>query len=92
MLSDAYITQGDDAGAELMLQTIIDGKQKQEYVDEANAKLAQIKAKKNARINSETQPKEMKIEFKTENQDKDLFDQLLDAQKELPKVEEKKDN
>ena len=92
LLSDAYITQGDDAGAELMLQTIIDGKQKQEYVDEANAKLAQIKAKKNARINSETQPKEMKIEFKTENQDKDLFDQLFDAQKELPKVEEKKDN
>ena len=34
----------------------------------------------------------MKIEFKTENQDKDLFDQLFDAQKELPKVEEKKDN
>lgn len=34
----------------------------------------------------------MKIEFKSENQDKDLFDQLFDAQKEKSKVEEKKDN
>ena len=77
-----------------MLQTIIEAKQKQEYTDEATMKLAKIKAKKNARTLQETQPNsnDMKIEFKTENKDKDLFDQLYDAQKEKLKAEEKKDN
>ena len=94
LLADSYIEKGDDADAELMLQTIIEAKQKQEYTDEATMKLAKIKAKKNARTLQETQPNsnDMKIEFKTENKDKDLFDQLYDAQKEKLKAEEKKDN
>lgn len=45
LLADSYIAKGDDADAELMLQTVIDGKPRQEYVDEATAKLEKLKAK-----------------------------------------------
>jgi TolA-binding protein len=93
LLADAYIAKGDDADAELMLQTIIDAKQKQEYVDEANAKLAELKAKKSARTMPDNtgNTSDMKVEFKSENQDKDLFDQLYDAQQKQLNTE-KKDN
>lgn len=93
LLADAYIAKGDDADAELMLQTIIDAKQKQEYVDEANAKLAELKAKKSARTMPDNtgNTNDMKVEFKSENQDKDLFDQLYDAQQKQLNTE-KKDN
>jgi hypothetical protein len=56
LLADSYIAKGDDADAELMLQTVIDGKPRQEYVDEATNKLAKLKAKKAARIIPEQTP------------------------------------
>jgi len=80
LLADSYIAKGDDADAELMLQTVIDGKPKQEFIDEATAKLEKLKAKKSARMLQEQQNgNEMKIEFKETKSDKDLFDQLYDA-------------
>jgi len=80
LLSDSYIAKGDDTDAELMLQTVIDGKPKPEFIDEATAKLEKLKAKKSARMLLEQQnSNEMKIEFKETKSDKDLFDKLYDA-------------
>lgn len=80
LLADSYIAKGDDADAELMLQTVIDGKPRQEYIDEATTKLEKLKAKRAALMIQE-QPKgnEMKVEFKEQKGDKDLFDQLYEA-------------
>jgi len=93
LLSDAYIAKGDDVDAELMLQTIIDAKQKQEYLDEATKKLEQIKAKKNLKLNNESSnnSKDMKVEFNSGNQEKDLFDKLFEEQQNKLNSE-KKDN
>jgi tetratricopeptide (TPR) repeat protein len=83
LLADSYIAKGDDADAELMLQTVIDGKPKQIYVDEAIAKLEALKAKKAMRAIQEQAPaNDMKIEFKEQKGDKDLFDQLYEAQQD----------
>ena len=83
LLADSYIARGDDSDAELMLQTVIDGKPRQEYVDEATKKLEELKAKRAARVIQETVPSnDMKIEFKEQKGDKDLFDQLYEAQQD----------
>ena len=78
LLSDAYIAKGEDADAELMLQTVVGGKPKQEYIDEANAKLDILKAKKAKLMDEEKQRQnnEMKVEFKEQNGDKLLFEPL----------------
>jgi hypothetical protein len=66
LLADSYIAKGEDADAELMLQTVIDGKPRQEYIDEASSKLEKLKAKRAARIITEQSPtnNDMKVEFK----------------------------
>jgi hypothetical protein len=94
-MADCYVAKGADADAELMLQTIIDAKQ--EYVEEATQKLKEIKERKNALLNAEKNNEDLKVEFKSENKDADLFDQLFDAHQEKlkteePKIEIKKDN
>ncbi len=78
LLSDAYMGRGDEADAEMMLQTVIDGKPKQEYIDEANAKLEKIKTLKAMRAAAQPASPDMKIEFKEQKGDKDLFDQLYE--------------
>lgn len=82
LIGDSYIAKGDDKDAEVILQTIIDGKPKQEYIDEANKRLEQIKQRQNARLNVE-QPvtPEMKVEFKTNQGDTKLFEQKNDSLK-----------
>jgi TolA-binding protein len=84
LLSDSYIVNGDDANAEMMLQTVIDGKPKQEYLDEATAKLEKLKAKKAMRTSQETTntSSDMKVDFKEAKGDKDLFDKLFDARQD----------
>lgn len=83
LLADSYIAQGNDSDAELMLQTVLDGKPKQEYIDEANAKLQSIKTKREAtQLQNQAPNNNLKIEFKTSDSDKDLFDQLYEAQQE----------
>ena len=80
LLADSYIAKGEDSDAELMLQTVIDGKPRQEYIDEATKKLEELKAKRAARTIQETAPSnDMKVEFKESKGDKDLFDQLYEA-------------
>ncbi len=73
LLADAYIAKGDEADAKVILETIIDGKPKQEYIEEANKRLDELKAKQEAKANSHhTQSNEMKLE---DNQkETDLFD------------------
>ena len=84
LLSDSYIARGDDTDAELMLQTVIDGKPKQEYIDEATAKLEKLKAKKAMRTSeaATNTTSDMKVDFKEAKGDKDLFDKLFDARQD----------
>lgn len=91
LLADSYLAKGEESDAELMLQTVIDGKPKQEYVDEATAKLEKIKAAKALRNAAPTAPSNtMKVEFKEQKGDKDLFDQLYDAKQDSLKQQIKK--
>lgn len=79
LLADSYIAKGDDSSAELMLKTVIEGKPRQEYIDEATKKLEGLKTKRAARVIQEQSPSnDMKIEFKESKGDKDLFDQLYE--------------
>lgn len=88
LLSDAYMAKGDDADAELMLQTILDSKPKQEYIDEVNARLETINKKKSEALMQQNQDQEMKVQFKSNASDKDLFDQMYDQQQEQLKKEQ----
>jgi tetratricopeptide (TPR) repeat protein len=79
LLADAYIAMKNDAYAQVILETIIGGKVKQEYVDEANKRLAILKA----RQVKEAEPApgnnlpplggEMKVEFNQTKKDSALF-------------------
>lgn len=78
LLADAYIAKGEEADAQVILETVIDGKPKQEYIDEAKKKLEELKAKQNSRTKQETgtQNNEMKVEFNQSKKDEDLFDKM----------------
>jgi len=80
LLADAYIAKGDEVNGKFILQTIIDGKPKQEFIDEAQKRLNDLKTKQESRTiaNPETQNKDMKVEFNQTKKDGDLFDKLLD--------------
>lgn len=79
LLADAYLDMNDYAYAQVILETVIGGKVKQEYVDEANKRLAVIKARQipeapPAPVNGAVpQGKEMKIEFNQTKKDSALF-------------------
>jgi len=66
LLADTYIAKGDDADAQVILETIIDGKPKQIYLDEAQAKLDALKAKQAQKEEAAKQKssEEMIIDFK----------------------------
>lgn len=89
LLADAYMAMDDEAQAEIILQTVIEGKIKQEYVDEAKKKLEALKAKQGARTNSQADPanKDMKVNFNQSKNDEDLFDKMYneyEKQKSAP--------
>src|SRR5690606_32983907 len=62
LLADAYLANNDDANAEVILQTIIENKPKQEFIDEAQKRLDELQAKRNATSNSQ-QSQDMKVQF-----------------------------
>ncbi len=65
LLADMYIAKGDKADATVILETIIDSKPKQEYLDEAIAKLNTLKAEEAKKNEEESKPsEELNIEFK----------------------------
>ncbi len=85
LLADAYMAKGDDPDAQVILETIIDGKPKQIYLDEANAKLKILKdkqAEKEKAVVPEGESKDMKIEFKETNNDANLFKEIDPSKKQ----------
>ncbi len=83
LIADAYLAEENESSAQVILQVLMDSKPKKEYLDEANEKLASIKAKQQLRsmpsVEGNNNTSNMKIEFK-ENSKKegDLFDKLYD--------------
>lgn len=90
LLADAYIAKGELSDAELMLKTVIDGKTKAEYIEEAVKKQDQIKAIRSQGNTGAAPSNSMKVEFKSQGSDKDLFDQLYDARQDSLKQQPKK--
>jgi len=82
LLADAYLAKGDDADAQVILETIIESKPKMEYLNEAQKKLDELKAKQEAaRKEAERQQnKEMKVDFK--GGEEDLFDKMYNEYQE----------
>jgi tetratricopeptide (TPR) repeat protein len=76
LLADAYIAKNDEADAEVILQTIIDGKLKPEYVEEATKRLDALKEKQHNRSMqpNKEQSNDMKIEFEHPKKEDNLFD------------------
>lgn len=76
LLADAYIAKGDDADAQVILETILDSKPKQEFADEASKKLAELAAKQ-ARAAEAAQPLQdpMEVEFDQTKKDSRLFNE-----------------
>ncbi|MCE3260312.1 MAG: hypothetical protein K0S12_1953, partial [Bacteroidetes bacterium] len=78
LLADAYIAKGDEADAQVILETIIDSKPTQEYLDAATKKLQELKAKQAQRSTGTADPQktDMKVEFNQSKKDEDLFDKM----------------
>ena len=76
LIADCYIAKGELDDAEVILGTIMDGKPKQEYMDEIKKRMDEVDEKKKARAAAQAiaQP-DMKIEFNTTEGDKNLFTQ-----------------
>ncbi|MBP7808133.1 MAG: tetratricopeptide repeat protein [Bacteroidia bacterium] len=81
LIADCYAARNEIEDAKIILQTILDGKPKQEYIDEANARLEQIKLIQEAKAKAEQQaaPTEMKVEFNTTGTDDKLFTQPVNV-------------
>lgn len=76
LIADCYIAKGELDDAEVILGTIMDGKPKQEYMDEIKKRMDEVDEKKKARAAAQAiaQP-DMKVEFNTTEGDKNLFTQ-----------------
>ncbi len=78
LLADAYMAKGEDADAQVILETLIDNKAKQEYIDEAKKRLEELKARQAAK--EETQKKmsygDMKVKFYETNKDANLMQEI----------------
>jgi len=79
LIADCYVGRKDIEDAKVILQTILDGKPKPEYIEEVNKRLEQIKllelAKAEALKAEQAKTTEMKIEFNTTGSDEKLFTQ-----------------
>ncbi len=84
LLADAYMAKGDDADAQVILETLIDNKAKQEYIDEAKKRLEELKAKQAAKEEAQkkTSYDEMKVKFYETNKDADIMQEIkMEAEK-----------
>lgn len=76
LYADAYIARGEDADAMVILETILEGKPKQMYVDEANKRISALKLKmeqQNQQEQKAAEPVDMKIEYNQSRSDSVLF-------------------
>ena len=86
LIADSYAARNQIEDAKIILQTILDGKPKQEYIDEVNARLAQIKLMEAAKaLNEQPKQTEMKVEFNTNGSDNKLFS-VPDTTKKQPVI------
>lgn len=92
LIADCYLAKGELDDAEVILQTILDGKPKDEYVPEIEKRQEQLEAMKKtkAAVQVITQP-EMKVEFTTSEGDKALFTQpatplMKDSTQVIPEI------
>jgi TolA-binding protein len=78
LLADAYIEKGDDADAQVILESLIESKAKQEYLDEANKRLEILKAKQAAKEAAEKKISydDMKVQFNQTHKDDDIMQEI----------------
>jgi TolA-binding protein len=78
LLADAYMAKGDDADAQVILETLIDNKPKQEYIDEAKKRLDIIKAKEAEKVEKEklNQNMDMKVRFNESEKDSSIMQEI----------------
>ena len=78
LLADAYIAKGDDADAQVILESLIESKAKQEYLDEANKRLETIKAKQAAKEAAEKKVSydDMKVQFNQTHNDETIMQEI----------------
>ncbi|MBS1646069.1 MAG: tetratricopeptide repeat protein [Bacteroidetes bacterium] len=70
LMSDVYVQKNETTNAEVVLKSIIENADKQEYIDLANQKLQEIKDKKQAEQNFKMQQQEqMQVEFLNKGND-----------------------
>jgi hypothetical protein len=78
LLADTYMAKGEDADADVILQSIIESNPKQEFLDEARKKQMELKVKQGLdagaeRAKEEEKNKEMKVQFNQTQNDQNLF-------------------
>ena len=77
LLADSYLAKQEDADAKVILESIIDGKPKQEYMDEAKKRLDALNLKQQtSQEKTKEGNKEMNIEFKQSANDKGMLDEM----------------
>ena len=82
LLADSYIAKGEEVDAEVILITVLESKPKDDYLKEANQKLAIIRAKRKSQ-NEEVQKTQSKLDeihlkFNESLKDSKLFEQDLE--------------
>lgn len=75
LLADTYLAKEEDADAQVILETIIGGDVKQEYLEEAQKKLEILKEKerKKQEMNAPVPEKTLQIDFNQSKSDSTLF-------------------
>lgn len=90
LLADAYIAKGELANAQVILETVIGNKPKEEYLNEAQKKLDALKEQQSKSRQSGEQSGDMKVDFNNKNSDEDLFDKMYNEYQEKNKQQEPK--
>jgi tetratricopeptide (TPR) repeat protein len=70
---DAYIANGETADARVLLETMLEAKPKQEYLDEAQKRLTELDAKESEQ-KQDNKGSELKLQFNQSKRDSALFD------------------
>lgn len=90
LLADSYIEKGDLADAQVILETIIDGKPKQIYLDEANAKLLILKTKQAEKQLPQIESKLDDMKLENNENDSDLFKENDPSKQQSQPIEQPK--
>lgn len=87
LIADCYTAKNELEDAKIILQTILDGKLKQEYVDEVNSRLEKIKQLQAAKAVQQPAQTEMKVEFNSSGGDSKLFNQPATVPADSTKIQ-----